>query len=48
MLDMCHVWGIGEIHTEQWWGKPEETALLENLDVEGNVKMEIQETKCGR
>jgi hypothetical protein len=44
-LDMWHVWGIGEIHTGQWWGKRFHWKPRGRM--EDNIKMEIQETKWG-
>ena len=34
---MWHVWGIGEVHTEFWWGEIVERNDLEDLGVNGRI-----------
>jgi hypothetical protein len=36
---MWHVWGIGEVYTEFWWGEIVERNDLEDLGVNGRITL---------
>jgi hypothetical protein len=38
---MWHVWGIGEVHAEFWWGNLKRRGYLEEQGVNGRIVLKM-------